>query len=230
VSSTNYQEAMKNVPFKGKNDLGRSVAIAVLLLGIPLPLAVLAVWFDPSLLCRSPIAKKRCKNCCVSSKPCLAIVAWMSRIFIVFENQIVSAGFATIAIACLFSRFGGYPSVSFFCVLFIAVYSFGVPFIVRLIREVFSSFTFGLVSFACLICEVVSSIVSFIYVLIITVYSFDVPFIAVYSFDVSFIVVYSIYAVVITVYSFVSFAKLSLRYAVTSGDRSQQESNHHIVS
>ena len=79
--------------------------IVALLLGILLILAilaVLAVLFDPPLLCRPPIAKKMSKICRVSSAPCVAIVAWILRIFIVFENQIMLGDFANVVIAILF--------------------------------------------------------------------------------------------------------------------------------
>ena len=80
--------------------------IVALLLGILLILAVLAVLavlvvlFDPPLLCRPPIAKKRK---IFSNHCCLAIED-----FIKFGFQIVSAEFATVEIACLFGWTGGY--------------------------------------------------------------------------------------------------------------------------
>ena len=47
---------------------------------------------------------------------CLVVVAWISRIFIELEIQVLLTNFATISVACLFDHPGGYPLVYYFYV------------------------------------------------------------------------------------------------------------------
>jgi hypothetical protein len=161
---------------------------------------VLVVGSTPRCCAVYQLPRKEKKMCDASSKPCLTIVALISRIFIEFEFQVVLVDFATVVIACLFGHLEGYSFLCCLGVLVIAVYCLDVFVIACGNHEVISSLTIEVVGFTCLIHKVVSSLVYFLDVLVVAVYFLDVLVIAIYFYGVIFIAIYFPDDLVIAVY------------------------------